>query len=117
MAQIHGIDGMTHGELAEAIERGGRFVQFSYTVSVLIMTFKRGTDIHFIPAHESPMGKGLGPTLITLVFGWWGFPWGPIYSVGSLYTNLTGGKDLTSAVTDQIGLYEPESILPQTRAS
>jgi hypothetical protein len=38
--------------------------------------------------------------LITLGLGWWGIPWGPIYSIGSLFSNLTGGKDMTKEVLE-----------------
>jgi len=44
------------------------------------------------------LGKGMGFTLLTLVAGWWGFPWGPIYSVQSIYSNLSGGKDVTKEI-------------------
>jgi hypothetical protein len=37
--------------------------------------------------------------------GWWGFPWGPIFSIQSLVVNLKGGKDLTAAIS---------ASLPQT---
>lgn len=33
-------------------------------------------------------------TAITWVTGWWGFPWGPIYSVQAIFTNMMGGKKL-----------------------
>jgi hypothetical protein len=31
-------------------------------------------------------------SLFTAAFGWWGFPWGPIYSVGALINNARGGE-------------------------
>ena len=62
------------------------------------MTFRRSSDIYFVRAGESAVGKGLGFTLLTLFLGWWGIPWGPIYSIGSISTNLGGGKDVTAAV-------------------
>ena len=36
--------------------------------------------------------------MISLVFGWWGFPWGFIYTPMALYTNLKGGKDITKDI-------------------
>jgi hypothetical protein len=32
------------------------------------------------------------------VAGWWGIPWGPIFSIQSLITNFKGGKDLTAEI-------------------
>ena len=96
--KIHGIDGMTHGELHHELSRGAKFVHFQYCVSIGIMTFKRSSDIHFVRAGESAVAKGLLFTLLSLVAGWWGIPWGPIYTIGAVYTNLTGGKDVTAEV-------------------
>ena len=31
-------------------------------------------------------------SLITLLLGWWGIPWGPIRTVQALYINLRGGQ-------------------------
>jgi len=31
-------------------------------------------------------------TAHTWALGWWGFPWGPIYTLSALFTNLIGGK-------------------------
>ncbi len=33
----------------------------------------------------------LRATVVTWLLGWWGFPWGPIYSVHALFRNLLGG--------------------------
>jgi hypothetical protein len=62
------------------------------------MTFKRPTDVYFIRAGEGTVGKSIGFTLVSLVVGWWGIPWGPIYTIGSLFTNLSGGKNVTNEV-------------------
>ena len=42
-------------------------------------------------------------TLISLLAGWWGIPWGPIYTITSLVTNLRGGKDVTQHVIASLG--------------
>lgn len=96
--QIIGIENMTGQELAHELDRGGRFVIFKYTLSVIVMTFNRGSDIYFIRGGEGTFGKSISFTLLTMLCGWWGIPWGPIFSIGSLWTNLTGGKDVTHEV-------------------
>jgi hypothetical protein len=80
------------------------FVQYQYCVSALVVTFKRGTDIYFVRAGESRPMKGLAWTLLTLVAGWWGIPFGPIYSVQSLWVNLRGGRDLTAQAATALQL-------------
>jgi hypothetical protein len=99
MAKIIGIDGMTHDELNRELAAGARFVIFQYTISLLVITVKRGSNIHFIKSGQSASSVGLPFTLITALLGWWGIPWGPIYSIQALHCNLSGGKDVTQSVT------------------
>lgn len=98
MAEIKGVDGMTLTDINNEIQNGGKFVVYKYCISIIVMTFQRGSDIHFIKGGESAVGKGLGYTILTLLLGWWGIPWGPIYTIGSIFTNLSGGKDITQEV-------------------
>jgi hypothetical protein len=73
-------------------------VFFQYCVSILILTFRRPSDVFFVRSGENAVVKGLPYTLLTLLVGWWGIPWGPIYTIGSLVTNLGGGKDVTEEI-------------------
>lgn len=93
--KVKNIDHLTKQELAQQIDQGGRFVMYQYTVSIIIMTFRQPTSIHFVAPGEKAVVKGLGYTLLTLLLGWWGIPWGPIYTIGSLVHNLGGGVDVT----------------------
>ena len=102
MANIVGIEGMTPEQLHAEIGRGGKFVYFPYVISIVVLTFRRSSDIYFVRAGENAVAKGLSYTLITLFLGWWGFPWGLIRTPMALYTNLTGGKDVTREVLAQL---------------
>jgi hypothetical protein len=35
---------------------------------------------------------GLRASLVSALFGWWGFPWGPIWTISSIFTNAVGGR-------------------------
>lgn len=98
MKKIIGIEGMTTDEINFELQRGGKFVLFQYCVSVLIVTFKRASAVYFLKSGENGFVKGLRFTAISLIAGWWGFPWGPIYTIHSLFTNLRGGKDITKEI-------------------
>jgi len=102
--KIHGIDGMTHEQLQLELQTGSRFVLFQYTISILVMTFRRPSDIYLVRPGESTLSKSIGFTLLTLVAGWWGIPWGPIYTIGSVVTNVRGGKDVTAEVRSSLGV-------------
>ena len=75
-----------------------RFVVYQYCISIVILTFRNGSGIKLIEPGQSRVWAGLPYTLISLVAGWWGIPWGPIYTIQSVYRNLRGGIDVTDAV-------------------
>lgn len=100
MAQIQGIEGLSLSDINEEIQKGGKFVNYTYCISILIMTFKRPTDIYFIRANQNATVKGLPFTFLSLFLGWWGIPWGPIYTIGAIGSNLTGGKDITTEILE-----------------
>lgn len=94
--KILGIEGMSPDQLRFEIQRGAKLVSYQYCISIVVMTFRRSSDVYYIPFGESAVAKGLPWTLLTLVAGWWGIPWGPIFTVQSLIVNFRGGKDLTA---------------------
>lgn len=96
--KIVGIDGLTNDQIHQEILKGGKFGFYQYCVSLLVVTFKRSSDIYFVPAGHAVTGPRVGYSLLSLLAGWWGFPWGPIYTVQSLWTNLAGGRDVTRDV-------------------
>lgn len=102
MSEIKNLDGRSVDEVNRQLAQGARFVYFSYTISIIVLTFKRSSDVYFIPAGESSIKYSIGWTLLTFFLGWWGIPWGPIYTIGSLYTNLSGGKDVTDEVINMV---------------
>ena len=100
--KIIGIDNMSVAELNFELQRGGKFVIFEYCISILIITFKNPTNVYFIKAGEGTVGKSIGFTITSLIVGWWGIPWGPIHTIGSLFTNFKGGKDVTDEVVTSL---------------
>lgn len=97
--KIVGIEGMAPDRVQFEIQRGARLVCYQYCISVVVMTFRRSTDVYFIPTGESAVSKGLPWILLSVVAGWWGIPWGPIFTIQSLVTNFRGGKDVTASVS------------------
>lgn len=96
--EIKNMEGITADELKKELECGAKFVIYQYCVSIVIMTFKRSSDIYFVRGGESGVGSGMIFSVISLLFGWWGIPWGPIYTIQSFYYNFKGGKDITQEV-------------------
>ena len=96
--KIIGREEYTDEQLSYEVKLGARFVVYQYCISALIVTFKRPSDIYFIGREENAVTKGLGFSALTLLLGWWGFPWGPIYTIQSLWVNFRGGRDVTGEV-------------------
>ena len=96
MAKIVGLEDIkSAGELQQEIQQGGKFVMYQYCISLLVITFRRSSNVYFISHEQNAVVKGLPFILLSLVLGWWGIPWGPIYTIQSLWVNLKGGKDVT----------------------
>jgi hypothetical protein len=66
------------------------------------MTFKRPSDIYFAKPDENAVSKGLGYSFIPMIFGWWGIPQGPVYTVKSFINNFGGGKNVTEEIMTNI---------------
>ena len=99
MTKIVGMEDIkSGGELGQELQQGGKFVIYQYCISILILTFRRSSNVYFIRHEENAVVKGLPFTLLSLVLGWWGIPWGPIYTVQSIWVNFKGGRDVTKEV-------------------
>ena len=115
--KIIGIEGLTVDQLNFELQRGAKFVIFQYAFSVVIMSFRRGSDVHFVRAGESTAGKSAKYTLLTVLAGWWGIPWGPIYTVQALTTNFRGGKNVTPQVLAAMNTSAPRTAAPPPSSS
>lgn len=100
--KIIGIKDMSLDQVKNEIDNGGRFISFNYCISLLVVSLKRSSNIYFIRSNEKTINKSIIFTWITLFLGWWGIPWGPIYSIQSIFKNLKGGVDVTQNVMDSI---------------
>jgi hypothetical protein len=109
--KILGIEGMSQDQVQFEIQRGAKLVCYQYCISILVITFRRSSDAYFVRAGENTVSKGLPWTLLSLVAGWWGIPWGPIFTVQSLVTNFKGGKDLTAEFSTRLSRTAPAPVM------
>jgi len=101
---LDSLDNWTVEELHSDINKGGKFVIFTYTISIIFMTFRRPSDIYYIPSGNYAISHGWKYFLLSGLLGWWGFPWGPVYTLQSLWYAFTG-KDVTDEVKGEIMQY------------
>jgi hypothetical protein len=100
--RIKNIDGLSAEDLQREVKEGGRFVFYPYTISLIVVTFKRTSGVYLVRGNEHKLGKALPFTLLSALLGWWAIPFGPKYTLESLVTNLKGGKDVTEEVMETV---------------
>ena len=105
--KIVGTENMSAEQLQQAVAQGGRFVVYQYCISILVMSFKRSSAVHFVPAGESALKPGAKFVALSLLAGWWGVPWGPIWTVSTVFNNSRGGLDVTSDVLNALAPRAP----------
>jgi hypothetical protein len=105
----------TVAEMNAELTRGGRFVTYPYCMSFLIVTLRKRSRVFYLPPGKSAIVGGLPFAGISLLLGWWGFPFGFIFTPIYLVKALAGGTNVTEVVVD---LYnkagsEPAAALPE----
>jgi hypothetical protein len=93
---------LSSAELLEEIKAGGRLISYSYCIAVLFMSFKRQSRPRLIRAGRSATIGALPWIAATLFGGWWGIPWGPIWSIQCIVRNMRGGYDMTDRIVDAL---------------
>ena len=105
LMKIKNIAGLTAADLEKEVTGGGRFVYFAYTISLLFVTFRDVSGVYLIRSGENTAGKSFLFTVVSVLVGWWGIPWGPKFTMQAIRTNLRGGKDVTDEVMDVVNGY------------
>lgn len=103
--KIKNIDGLSARDLQDAVNNGARFVYYAWTLSLIFLTFKRTSGVYMIRLNQNRATKGFIFTLLSLLFGWWGIPYGPKHTIASIKVNLNGGKDVTEEVMGVVSGY------------
>jgi DnaJ domain len=72
-----------------------RAIVFGYVVSVIVATMRR--TIGGVFCTTCARRAAFKASLISGLVGWWGVPWGPIYTLKSIWTNALGGISAAEA--------------------
>lgn len=89
--------------VVDEVMAGRRFVTYPFVVSLLVLSFNRNMGgVRLVGRDQWPMVPLFGATLVTILFGWWGFPWGIIWSPISLFHLWRGGRDSTLDVLGNV---------------
>ncbi len=83
-------------QVVSAVDPEHRLVFYEYCISLVFITLRRPSRVYRLPANSWGLLPGMRYTLLTLCLGWWGIPWGLIYTPLVLWTNLSGGREITA---------------------
>ena len=100
--RIGGIENVSSAELQSHVAAGGRIASFEYCISLIAVTLRRRSTAYFIRPGKKGLVRGLPYTVLSLLLGWWGVPWGLIYTPLVVLTNFSGGCDITAEVLAQL---------------
>lgn len=78
------------------LSANSELVRFQACLSFLVVS-TTAPSRYFVKGEPATTAIGLLYNAITLVFGWWGIPWGPVWTIKALVRNLRGGERLTVA--------------------
>lgn len=85
-------------EVVRRLRAGWRAVRFLSCASFLVATVTRPSGVYLTQTWHSRYFLGLGYSAASLALGPWGIPWGPVWTLRAIWTNLTGGVDVTADV-------------------
>jgi len=90
-------------EVRARVAAGARLVRFEFCASVLLFTVRRQSPVYLTESWQGRYLRGLGYSLLAILLGPWGVPWGLIWTPWAVWVNLTGGVDETDAILASLG--------------
>jgi hypothetical protein len=91
----------------QAIDPTTKLRRFDTAISMLLISTKISSKF-VVDGAAGAASVRWGSVLASLLLGWWGFPFGPVYTLSALFRNLRGGHvvtvgELLTEVAPQIG--------------
>lgn len=113
----HSLSGVSisPSELARRLDDGTRCVRYEYCVSVIVATIRYQSHVHLSDSWEARVLYGIPYSLLAVVLGPWGLPWGPIQVVRACWVNLCGGVDVTTDIEHWLDQRVPIPAMPPVR--
>lgn len=73
-----------------------KLVSYTFVVSMGVITHRSESRYYFedVEKSKADMVK-LFSTLGSLLFGWWGIPWGPIWTIKAVIDNMANSDEIT----------------------
>jgi hypothetical protein len=85
-------------ELRTRLATGARCVRFEYCFSLVFVTVRRQSPVYLTYSWQQRYLWGLWYSLLALLLGPWGVPWGLLWAPWAVWVNTTGGVDCTHEI-------------------
>jgi hypothetical protein len=96
--RLAGNENLSSAKLEAHLAAGGRIAVFEYCISLIAVTLRRRSVAYLLRPGKKGLLQSLPYTGLSLLLGWWGVPWGLIYTPLVVVTNFSGGCDITAAM-------------------
>jgi hypothetical protein len=103
-------------ELRTRLESGARCVRFEFCFSLVLVTIRRQSPVYLTHSWQERYLRGLGFSLLALLLGPWGVPWGLFWTPWAVWVNATGGMDCTREVLTWLDTPRPVPPVAQQAA-
>jgi hypothetical protein len=104
------LESVNVSQVEAAVSAGGRLVFYEYCISFIALTLRRPSALYLLEAGDRGFVHGIPYALASLILGWWGLPWGLVYTPLVLLTDLAGGCDVTEEIMSRLrGTGSPEN--------
>jgi hypothetical protein len=113
LLQLRGTRSLFDEELRTQLVNGARCVRFEFCLSLLFITFRRQSPVYLTHSWQERYLRGLWFSLLAILFGPWGVPWGPLWTLWAVWVNTTGGVDCTAEVLAWLDSACPDSPVAQ----
>lgn len=87
---IVGAKRLTKEELQRKLNAGRKLVVYQFAFSIVFISYKMSSPVHLVKVGERRKAAILW-SIVSILFGPWGVPWGPIYVYQSIKHNNQGG--------------------------
>jgi hypothetical protein len=116
LLQLRGTRPLFGEELRTRILDGARCVRFEFCFSFVFVTIRQQSPVYLTHSWQERYLRGLWFSVISLLFGLWGVPWGLLWVPWAVWVNTTGGVDCTDEVLAWLGTTHPDSPSTQRAA-
>lgn len=103
-------------ELRTQLANGARCVRFEYCFSLLFVTVRRQSEVFLTKSWQQRYLWGLRYSVLALLLGPWGVPWGLFWTLWAIWVNTTGGAECTASVLAALETSSTESPDAQTNS-